>query len=413
MDNPLARLRTFRKIQDLDLKGKKVLVRVDFNVPLKADGSISDDTRIRESIPTIQHILNAGGKVILMSHLGRPKGKKSSQYSLAPCAKALSTLLDQTVSIASDCIGPEVKKMADNLKEGEILLLENLRFYEAEEKPALDPNFAKQLAGLGDIYINDAFGTAHREHSSTATIATFFPNRSAAGLLLQREISFLEQLIVDPKPPFYAIIGGSKISTKIGVLTALASKTQGIFIGGAMALTFFKAKGIAIGSSLCEEDQVPTALAFLEECTRKQISIFLPKDIVIADAFTADAQSETIEVAKGIPDHWRGMDIGPKTIEDWSHQLKSAATIFWNGPLGVFEFPRFAKGTEEIARCLAGLGEDVTTVIGGGDSVAAINQLHLGDQFSHLSTGGGASLELIEFGHLPGIDALCNDKSNN
>ena len=391
-------------LQDLDLKEKKVLMRVDYNVPLNKDGSIADDTRIKESLPSVQYILNAGGSVILMSHLGRPLGTLDSRFSLALCAQTLSSLLHQPVLMAEDCIGEKVEKMAHDLKPGQVMLLENLRFYPAEEKPSSDPTFAKKLAQLGDMYVNDAFGTAHRAHSSTATIASFFPQKAAAGLLLQKEINFLEPLFSHPPSPFYAIIGGAKISTKMGVLKSLLSKVNGIFIGGAMAFTFFKAQGISIGNSLCEEDQLTAATAFLQECAQKKVTVCLPQDIVIADAFQEDAHSRTILSKEGIPQGWQGMDIGPKTLQEWQNALKNAATLFWNGPLGVFEFPPFAKGTERIAQLLAHLS--ATTVVGGGDSVAAINRLNLSSQFTHISTGGGACLEFIEFGHLPGIDAL-------
>jgi phosphoglycerate kinase len=391
------------QLQDLDLKGKKVLMRVDFNVPLNKDGSIADDTRIRESLPSIHHILKVGGSVILMSHLGRPKGEPDPQFSLDSCAKALSKLLGQPVVMADDCIGEKVERMARDLKPGQVLLLENLRFHPAEEKPILDPSFARKLASLGDVFVNDAFGTAHRSHSSTVAIASHFPGKSAAGFLMLKEIRSLATLL-NPKHPFYAIIGGAKISTKMGVLKSLLSKADGIFIGGGMAFTFYRAQGLKIGNSIYEEDQIPLAAEFLKECSEKKISCWLPKDLVIADAFRDDAQCKTISAAQGIPDGWQGMDIGPRTLQAWDKALQDGATIFWNGPLGVFEFPRFAKGTEQIARVLSSL--NATTVVGGGDSVAAINRLGLASSLTHVSTGGGASLEFIEYGHLPGIDAL-------
>lgn len=391
------------QMQDLNLQGKKVLLRVDFNVPLNQDHSIADDTRIRESLPSIQYILQAGGSVILMSHLGRPKGSFDSQFSLAPCAKALSKLLGIPVLMAKDCIGENVEKMAKGLNSGQVLLLENLRFHSAEENPFLDPTFAEQLASLGDIYVNDAFGTAHRRHSSTATITQYFPGKAAAGFLMQKELHFLGSLL-NPKQPFYAIIGGAKISTKMGTLKSLLAKAQGIFIGGGMSFTFFLAQGFKIGNSIHEEDQVPVAAEFLKECNEKKISCFLPKDLIIANAFGDDAQSQCIIASQGIPDGWQGMDIGPQTRMEWSKSLKNAATVFWNGPLGVFEFPHFAKGTEQIAKTLSTL--NATTIVGGGDSVSAIHQLGLGSSFTHVSTGGGASLEFIEYGNLPGIDAL-------
>jgi phosphoglycerate kinase len=395
------------KLQDLDVRGKKVLVRVDFNVPLNKDGSISDDTRIQESLPTIQAILKEGGSVILMSHLGRPKGGPDPQFSLGPVARHLSKLLGIPVLMADDCVGEKVEKMADELKPGQVLLLENVRFHPAEEKPDLDLSFAKKLASLGDFYVNDAFGTAHRAHSTTAAIAGHFPGKSAAGLLMQKEIEFLSFLLA-PKPPFYAIIGGAKISTKMGVLGSLLSKADAIFIGGGMAYTFYLAQGLKIGDSICQQDQVAPATEFLKKCREQKISCYLPKDLIIADAFRDDARTKCIAPSDGIPDGWQGMDIGPQTTHEWSKALKSAASVFWNGPLGVFEFPHFAKGTEEIAKTVASL--KAITIVGGGDSVAAINKLGLKASFTHVSTGGGASLEFIEFGHLPGIDAL-SDKS--
>ncbi|MBS0621251.1 MAG: phosphoglycerate kinase [Verrucomicrobia bacterium] len=392
------------RLQDLGVRGKKVLLRVDFNVPFDASGAISDDTRIRAALPTIRFILDQGGSVILMSHLGRPEGKRSPKFSLAPCAKALAALLNKPVQMASDCIGPDVEKEAEALKSGEVLLLENLRFHAAEEKPSLDPTFAKQLAQLGDLYVNDAFGTAHRAHASTAEIAAYFPKKAAAGLLLQKEIEFLGTLLTDPKRPFYAVIGGAKISTKIGVLSSLLKKVDGIFIGGGMAYPFFKAQGISIGDSPCEEDQVSVAAAFLKEAKEKQVPLWLPIDVVTADAFSQEAHVRTVSVQEGIAEKWQGMDMGPLTCEAWSKELQKAATVFWNGPVGVFEMPPFAKGTEAIAKCLATLS--AITVVGGGDSLAAISKLHLEEHFTHLSTGGGAALEYIEYGHLPGIDAL-------
>jgi phosphoglycerate kinase len=391
------------QLQDLDLKGKRVLVRADFNVPLNKDGSVADDTRIKESLPTIQYILKSGGSAIVMSHLGKPKGAPDPQFSLAPCAKTLSKLLGMPVQMAEDCIGEKAEKMVYELKPGQILLLENLRFHPAEEKPSLDPTFAKKLASLGDIYVNDAFGTAHRMHSSTAAITQYFPGKSAAGFLMQKETNFLSSLL-NPKRPFYAMIGGAKISTKMGVLKSLLSKTDGIFIGGGMAFTFYLSKGVKIGNSIHECDQIPVATEFLKECAEKKIPCWLPKDLIIADAFCDDAQSKCITASQGIPDGWQGMDIGPQTLEEWSKALKNAATVFWNGPLGVFELPHFAKGTEQIAKTLSSLKAMI--VVGGGDSIAAVNRLGLISSFTHVSTGGGASLEFIEYGHLPGIDAL-------
>jgi phosphoglycerate kinase len=396
-------------LQDLSLKNQRALVRVDFNVPLNPAGEIADDTRIKEVLPTIDYIAKAGGKIILMSHLGRPKGKRDPQFSLAVCAKRLSELLGRAVRFAPDCIGPEVEMMAAALQPGELLLLENLRFYAAEEKPLLDPTFAESLAKLGDLFINDAFGAAHREHSSTATIARFFPGKAAAGLLLQKEIAFLGNLAMEPRHPFYALVGGSKISTKMGVLKSLLEKVDGMFVGGGMAYTFFKAQGLSIGDSIFEEAQIEEARAFLQLSTQRKVALHLPVDIVIADRFSNEAEARVVLAKEGIPAGWQGVDIGPKTREAWSAALQNAATIFWNGPFGVFEFPRFAEGTNAIAKTLATL-KKATTVVGGGDSVSAVNNLGLAKEFSHVSTGGGASLELIELGHLPGIDSLSSAK---
>jgi phosphoglycerate kinase len=393
-------------LNNLPVTGKKVLVRVDFNVPLNKDGTISDDTRIKASIPTIQYIIKEGGAVILMSHLGRPEGKKDSKYTLVPCAKRLSQLLNRPVLFAHDCIGKEVEKMAEELKPGEILLLENLRFHAAEEKPEKDPTFAQKLAHLGDVYVNDAFGTAHRAHSSTATITHYFPKTAAAGYLLEKEIEFLGAAFSHPRHPFYAIIGGAKISTKMGVLESLLSKVNALFIGGAMAYTFLKAEGIQIGDSLHEDELLNKAKSFLNAAAHKKTPIYLPSDVVIANRFDNLAESKIVSVKEGIPAGWQGMDIGPNTLRDWTAKVKEAKMVFWNGPLGVFEFSNFAKGTNEMAKALAGLS--AVTIVGGGDSLAAVSHLNLLDKFTHVSTGGGATLEYIEFGHLPGIDALSN-----
>jgi phosphoglycerate kinase len=391
-------------IQDLLLTGKKVLIRVDFNVPLNKDGTIADDTRIRESLPTIQHALQAGASVILMSHLGRPKSKKDVQFSLGICAKRLSQLISAPVFFATDCIGKDVEKMVQDLKGGQVLLLENLRFYPAEEDPSSDPNFAKELSKFGDFYVNDAFGTAHRKHSSTAVIAQYFPGRAAMGLLMQKEIAALEPLLKKPQHPFFVLIGGAKISSKLGVLKSLMKKVDALYIGGGMAFTFLKAQGISIGDSIYEETSLAEAQNLLKECEEKKIALHLPTDVVIADGFRNDATFKIVPLSEGIPQGWMGMDIGPQTIQAWSADFQKAATIFWNGPVGVFEFPHFARGTQEMAKTLANL--KASTIVGGGDSVAAINQLGLSSKFTHVSTGGGASLEYLELGKLPGIEAL-------
>lgn len=392
------------KMTGLPVSGKKVLVRVDFNVPLNKEGEITDDTRIRAALPTIRYLLDNGAAVILMSHLGRPKGEFNSDLSLFPCAVRLKELLGQNVEFAKDCIGRNVEKKVAALESGEVLLLENLRFYEAEEKPEKDPTFAQKLASLGDFYVNDAFGTAHRAHSSTATIAQYFHGKAAPGFLLEKEIAFLGENFEKPKHPLYAIIGGAKVSSKLGILTSLLNKVDALFIGGGMAYTFLKAQGIAVGDSLCEDELIPKAKDFLQVAEEKKIPIFLPVDLVIADSFSTDANHKIIEIHQGIEKGWEGMDIGPVTRTQWSNTLKHAKMVFWNGPLGVFEFPDFAAGTNAIAKTLSEL--DAITIIGGGDSVSAINKLGIADKFSHISTGGGASLEYIEYGHLPGIDAL-------
>ncbi len=395
---------------DLGLKDKRVLLRVDFNVPLTPDGTISDDTRIQAALPTIEWILQKGGSIILMSHLGRPKGKREMKYSLGVCAGRLAKLLGKPVPLAPDCIGPSVEKLAHALKSGQLLMLENLRFHSAEENPKEDPSFAKQLAALGDLYVDDAFGAAHRDHSSITTIASYFPEKAAAGLLLLKEIEFLSSYFTHPKRPFYALIGGAKISTKIGVLHSLLGKVDALFIGGGMAYTFLKAKGFSIGDSIYEETFLEKAADFFSEAKNRQIPIYLPEDLVIADRFEETANSQIVNCQSGIPPGWQGMDIGPKTRKSWMQILQNAQMIFWNGPFGVFEMAPFAKGTQEIAKALSQL--KAITIVGGGDSVAAVNQVHLADHFTHISTGGGASLEYIEYGYLPGIDALSNLSSS-
>lgn len=391
-------------LKDFDLQGKRVLMRVDFNVPLH-EGKIGDDTRIRAALPSIEYIVNRGASLILISHFGRPQGAPDPQFSLAPCAKRLSELLKKPVPLAPDCIGPKVEKMAFALKAGQLLMLENVRFHPGEEEPAKEPHFAEKLARLGDLFVNEAFGAAHRAHASTAEIARYFPGKAAAGFLMEKEISYLEPLLKNPKRPFYAILGGAKISTKIGVLKRLFSLVDALFIGGGMAYTFFKAQGIEIGQSLFEESQLEKAKALL---AKKNKPIFLPLDFVVADAFSNDAHRKIASVKEGIVPPWQGMDIGPKTIQNWSIELQKAATVFWNGPLGVFEMPHFAAGTRSIAKALASSKAQV--IVGGGDSIAAIEQTGLTDHFAHLSTGGGASLEFLEKGHLPGIDALSNKR---
>jgi len=393
-------------LKDLSLKGKRVLIRVDFNVPLSKTGEITDDSRILASVPSIQYILTQGASLVLMSHLGRPEGKPDPKLSLAPCAKRLSEILKQPVLLAPDCVGSEVEKLAQALSPGKILLLENLRFHEGEEEPEKDPAFTAQLAKLGDIYVNDAFGTAHRAHASTALITKYFPKKAAAGFLMENEISHLSPLLKNPERPFYAIIGGAKVSSKAGVIHNLLKRIDSLFLGGGMTFTFLQAKGISIGDSLFEKSEIKTAKDILSHNN----SIYLPSDLVIANAFNNEANIQTVLAKEGIPPGWQGMDIGPQTIEQWGRLFQNAATVFWNGPLGVFEMPHFIKGTHAIATAL--IQSKAKVIIGGGDLVAAIQQLGLGHNFSHLSTGGGASLEFLEFGHLPGIDALTHANSS-
>ncbi|HRW58599.1 MAG TPA: phosphoglycerate kinase [Chlamydiales bacterium] len=390
-------------IKDLDLKNEKVIMRVDFNVPLK-DGKIIDDSRIQAALESIQYVLEKKASLILMSHLGRPKGKYDPSLSLNPIAKRLSELLNQPVYMAPDCIGKDTQDMKNDLKPGEILLLENLRFHEAETKPEKDPSFAKSLSEHATIYINDAFGTAHRKHSSTYEIVQYFPKKAALGFLFEKELQYLSQLVDHPKKPFYAIIGGAKISSKIGVLKNLIPKVSALFIGGGMSYTFLKAKNIPIGRSIVEDDFIDTAKEIMQECEKQNIPLYLPQDIVTSDDFSNDGNIEIINAHEGISNNFEGMDIGPITADDWSLKLDDGHLIFWNGPLGVYELDKFQTGTEAIAQTLSKING--TTIVGGGDSVAAIHKLHLEDNFSHLSTGGGASLEFIENGSLPAIDIL-------
>jgi len=384
--------RTVKNLQDLN--GKRVLVRVDFNVPLK-NGQITDDTRIRAALPTINYLLSQGASVVLMSHLGRPKGVDPSQ-SLKPAADRLSELLHRPVQFAEDCVGEVAESRSRALKPGDVLVLENLRFHKAEEKN--DPDFAKQLAAHGDIYVNDAFGSAHRAHASVEAVAHFLP--AAAGFLMEKEINYLGGVLDSPQRPFVAILGGAKISDKLPVIENLAKLADKLIIGGGMANTFLKAEGYEMGDSLVENDAIEQARELLATCSGKLI---LPVDAVVADAFSNDANSETVSVG-GVKPGWRILDIGPHTIIKYIDALKGARTIFWNGPMGVFEFPRFATGTTEIAKAVAASG--ATSVIGGGDSVAAVEQAGVADQISHISTGGGASLEFMEGKVLPGVAAL-------
>jgi len=390
-------------IDDIVLSGKKVLVRVDFNVPLTSDLKVADDKRIVESLPTIRKIITDGGSAILMSHLGRPKGKPNPEYSLKPVADHLGILLNKAIKFAPDCIGREAKMLVDTLRPGEILMLENLRFYPQEE--ANDPDFAKELASFGDVYVNDAFGTAHRAHASTEGITRFL-KPSVAGYLIGKEIEYLGKAVANPGRPYVAILGGAKISGKIDVIENLQSKIDVLIIGGGMAFTFFRAQGFEIGDSLVEEEKVPLARKILEECKASKKRLILPVDCVIGDRFDNDAQRKIVPVSK-IPVGWRGLDIGPESVKIIAMELRRAKTVIWNGPMGVFEMPNFAHGTLEVARLLAEATKGgATTIVGGGDSAAAIAEAGLETAVSHVSTGGGASLEFLEGKVLPGIAAL-------
>lgn len=385
-------------INEADLKGKRVLIRVDFNVPLK-NGVVTDNTRIKAALPTVKYILEQGASLVVMSHFGRPKGQKNPDFSMAPIAKEFEKLLGRPVKLASDVIGPEVEAEVKALKPGEVLLLENVRFYKEEE--GNDPEFAKTLASYGDVYCNDAFGTAHRAHASTEGVSHYLP--SYAGFLIEKEVRFMAPLLENPEKPFVAIIGGSKVSSKITVLESLVRTCDTIVIGGGMAYTFLNVLGNSIGKSLFEPDYVDTAKAFLEKAKEKGVKVILPVDNVCAKDFSETAEPILVN-SDNISDDLMGMDIGPKTVQLIVDALKDAKSVVWNGPMGVFEFSAFAKGTEEVAKALA--ASNATTVVGGGDSVAAINKFGLADKISHVSTGGGASLEFLEGKTLPGIKAL-------
>ena len=396
-------------IRDLNLEHKHVFMRVDFNVPLTEDGSeITDDTRIKETLPTIEYALQHRAKLILASHLGRPKGKVNLKYSLRPVVDRLRTLLDQrmgqktNVGFAPDCVGDIAKELARQLESGQVLLLENLRFHPQEE--ANDPEFAKQLASLCEVYVNDAFGSAHRAHASTEGI-THFVKQSAAGLLMEKELNYLGKALEDPARPFVAIIGGSKISGKIDVINNLLDKVDTLVIVGGMAYTFQRALGVTTGKSLVEEDKIEIAAEALKKAKAKGVELLLPVDNILADAFAADAKTQIWDSSVNFPGEWQGLDIGPKSIAAIERIVTGARTIVWNGPAGVFEFPRFAVGTNAIAHAVAA-NEGAISIIGGGDSVAAVKQAGVADQIKHISTGGGASLEFLEGKKLPGVEAL-------
>ncbi len=384
-----------KTVRDMDFKGKRVLVRVDFNVPIK-DGKVTDDTRIVAALPTLKYLLDQGASLVLCSHLGRPKGGPDPKYSLRPVAAYLSDLLGKPVAFADDCIGPIAQKAAQSLKAGDVLLLENTRFHPEEEKNDLE--MARQLASLADTYVNDAFGSAHRAHASTEGVARFLP--AVAGFLMEKEILYLGQAIANPKRPFIAILGGAKIIDKIGVIRNLLTKADQVLIGGGMANTFFKAQGYPVGDSLVDEEALETARQLVAEGRTR---LRLPVDVVIADRFDAEADRKVMPMGP-IPDGWRILDIGPKTVAAYGKTVSAAGTVVWNGPMGVFEFPRFAEGTVGVAKAVA--ASRATSIIGGGDSVAAVNQAGVEDKITHISTGGGASLEMLEGLTLPGVVAL-------
>jgi len=410
-----------KTVRDVDLKGKKVLMRVDFNVPLK-DGKVDDDTRITSALKTINYVLDQGASLVLMSHLGRPKGKPDAQFSLKPAADRLSELLGRPVAFASDCVGPQVKAQADAMKPGDVLLLENLRFHAEEEgkakladdatdeqkaaakaeMKAKQKEFARQLSELGEVYVDDAFGTAHRAHASMAVVTQFF-KENVAGFLLELEIEYLGNAVANPKRPFVAIIGGAKISGKIDVIKNLLSKVDALLIGGGMAYTFYKAEGVNIGKSLLEEDKVELAKEILAQAKKQNVKLLLPVDNIVADAFSADAKTKTVD-KDGIEDGWMALDIGPKTAALYAEVVAGAKTVVWNGPMGCFEMAPFASGTYAVAEALA--KADCVSIIGGGDSVSAVQKAGLADQMTHISTGGGASLEFLEGKALPGVMAL-------
>jgi phosphoglycerate kinase len=385
-----------KTIRDVDVKGKRVLVRVDFNVPL-AEGKVSDDTRIRAALPTIQYLLDRDAAIILCSHLGRPGGKVEDDLRMDPVAQRLAELLDRPVKKLDDCIGPEVEAAARAAKPGDVILLENTRFHPEEKQN--DPAFAAKLASLADLYVDDAFGSAHRAHASTEGVAHYLP--AVAGLLMEKELEFLGRALASPERPYIAILGGAKISDKIGVVENLLGQVDALLIGGGMANTFLKADGYDVAESLVEDESLDTARDLMERAGSKMV---LPVDVTVADRFDADAFSQVVTVGQ-VPPGWRILDIGPRTLELFQERLAGARTVVWNGPMGVFEFPKFAAGTEAVARMLAAL-PDATTIIGGGDSAAAIKRAGLADKMSHISTGGGASLEFLEGKTLPGVAAL-------
>lgn len=386
-------------VRDIDVKGKRVLVRVDFNVPLDAERNITDDTRIESALPTIEYLLERGARVILASHLGRPKGQRKEEFSLAPVAKRLEELLGKPVKKLDDCIGAEVEAEVLAMKDGDVILLENLRFYKEEE--ANDEAFARALASLADIYVNDAFGTAHRAHASTAGVAEFVDG--VAGFLMEKEIEVMGKALSQPERPFVAILGGAKVKDKVGVISNLMEKVDSLIIGGGMAYTFLKAKGLEIGDSIVDDASLGLAGELMEKAKTKGIRFLLPVDVVIADKFAEDANTKVVDIDE-IPPSWQALDIGPKTRDLFAREIADAKTVVWNGPMGVFEMKPFAEGTRRIARALA--ESEAVTIVGGGDSVAAVSEMGFGDKMTHVSTGGGASLEFLEGKVLPGVAAL-------
>ena len=388
-----------KTVRDIDLKDKKVLVRCDFNVPMDENKKITDNTRIVAAIPTIKYLLENNCAIILCSHLGRPKGEFKPEYSLAPVAEELSKLLGKEVIMAKDVIGEDAKQKAANLKQGQIMLLENVRFHKEETDNS--PEFAKELASMAQIYVNDAFGTAHRAHSSTAGVAAYLP--AVSGFLIEKELKFLGNAINNPQRPFVAILGGAKVSDKIGVIDSLLDKVDTLMIGGGMAYTFFKAQGYEVGNSICELDKLDLAKQAMEKAKEKGVKLMLPVDTKIGKEFKPDTESKTVAWTE-IPEGWEGFDIGEKTIKMFVDELQTAKTVVWNGPLGLFEFDQFAIGTNEIAKALSKI--DATTIIGGGDSAAAVEKAGLADKMTHISTGGGASLEFLEGKKFPGIECL-------
>lgn len=389
-----------KTVKDIDLKNKKVFVRCDFNVPIDENGKITDNRRIVGALETIKYLLDQNCKVILCSHLGRPKGEVKPEFSLAPVAAELSKLLGKEVKLAKDIIGESAKELTSNMQNGEIVLLENVRFDAREEKN--DPEFSKELASMAEVFVNDAFGTAHRAHSSTTGIADYIP--AVSGFLIEKELKFLGSALESPERPFVAILGGKKVSDKIGVINSLLEKVDTLMIGGAMAYTFFKAQGYNVGDSICELDKLDLAKEIMENAKKKGVKFLLPVDTKVGKEFDPDTESKIVSW-KEIPDNWQGFDIGSETIKQYVEEVKSAKTVIWNGPLGLSEFKQFATGTDTMAQTLANL-TDCTTIIGGGDSAAAVERAGLSEKFTHISTGGGASLEFLEGKKLPGIECL-------